>query len=225
MQILNVTTHASDLDECEQFYAHILGLPAAYTSDRAAVEVQVGSTTLRFEREESQDAGFDHLAFEVPAAKFAEAKSWLTQRVPLLLLNGEDEIEGPPGWNSRSVYFSGPSGSVLELIARRDRDHAATGPFTSADLLNVSEVGLAVPDVIATAQAAEDAGVRPFAAPPAPAFAPVGDPDGLLILVQPGRPWLPTTDRPSGQRRISVVARGATPAVFEAGAATVRLVG
>ncbi len=89
-------------------------------------------------------------AITVPKDRFAEAKAWLQERVPLLEKDGLDEFRLGPPWNSQSVYFAGPDGILLELIARHDLPAPSSsrrGPLISADLLRISEIGLAVPDV------------------------------------------------------------------------------
>jgi hypothetical protein len=84
----------------------------------------------------------------VPEDRFAEAKAWPEERVPLLERDGLDEFRLGVPWNSQSVYFAGPDGILLELIARHDLPAvASSGRFSSADLLRISEIGLAVPDV------------------------------------------------------------------------------
>jgi catechol-2,3-dioxygenase len=223
MEITQVRAAADDLEDCEQFYSQVLGLQTFRSEGGSEVVVQVGATELRFYGDSSQ-GGYDHFAFTIPAAKFADAKRWLRERAELLTREGAEESEGPMGWNSRSIYFSGPSSSILELIARRDLPDTTAGPFTSADLLNVSEVGVPVRDVLEAASLARSAGVPPFAAAPSEEFAAVGDQRGLLILVAPRRPWLPTTDRYAVPREVSIVGKGAKSANLVLGGATVRII-
>ncbi len=59
----------------------------------------------------------------------------------------------------------------------------------------MSEIGVAVPDVLAAVATLRAAGIRPYGNEPTGDFAAVGDIDGLLILVTPGRAWFPTTSR------------------------------
>jgi catechol-2,3-dioxygenase len=91
-------------------------------------------------------------------------------------------------------YFAGPDGILLELIARHDLLAASSsGRFSSADLLRISEIGLAVPDVPAAVAALQSAFGLPVFGTAAAEFTPLGDHDGLLIVVRQGRPWFPTT--------------------------------
>jgi catechol-2,3-dioxygenase len=223
MEITEVRLPTADPAAARTFYSAVLDLAAEVVDEGGAVVVQVGSTRLRLEHRPG-GGGSDHLAFLIPADRFAEAKRWLQARVPLLALDGNDEFEGPAGWNSRSLYFSGPDDAVLELIARRDLPDGGPGPFGSRHLLSISEVGIGVPDVQGAAARLGSVGLEPFAAPPATDFAAVGDQRGLLILAAEGRPWLPTRDRRAEPRDLAVLGRGDRTTEVAVGAARIRLV-
>jgi hypothetical protein len=67
---------------------------------------------------------------------------------------------------------------------------------TCADLLRISEIGLAVPDVPTAAESQQNAFGLPVFGAAAAEFTPLGDPNGLLIVVQDVRPWfLPRLSR------------------------------
>ncbi|MBV9794819.1 MAG: hypothetical protein JO016_12860 [Actinobacteria bacterium] len=114
------------------------------------------------------------------------------------------------------IASRGPDGQVLELIERRDLDNGVPGEFGPPGLLDVSEVGVAVPDVLAAAEKLRTAGAPPYANEPAPGFAAVGDLHGLLILVSAGRPWRPTTDRIAQQAPVVIHAQGVKPTALTA---------
>ncbi|OII08395.1 VOC family protein [Curtobacterium sp. MCBA15_005] len=172
----------------------------------ATVRIVVGSTLLVF-RELPEMTGALHLAITIPTGTFDAAKAWIAGLTTVLGTADQDEFEGPPNWNSRSVYFEGPDQQLLELIERRDLESGArrvgagdgTGTGSDSDagvpLVSVSEVGVPVPDVLGAASALRRAGLEPYANPPGESFAAVGDVDGLVILVSPDRRWFPTGDR------------------------------
>jgi hypothetical protein len=85
--------------------------------------------------------------------------------VPLLSRDGVDEFEGPPSWNSRSLYFDGPENAVLELIERRGLPGTTGDGFSVEDLRCISEIGLAVPDVEDAAQHLRTAGLDAYGGP------------------------------------------------------------
>lgn len=157
----------------------------------------------------------------IPRNSFESARSWLEDRVQLLSRDGQTEFEGPPGWNSRSLYFDGPDAAVLELIERRDLPADRGTTFSAEDLACVSEVGIAVPHVErAAAVLKRSGGIKTYEQSAGPDFAAVGDLHGLLILVRTGRAWLPTTDRHAAITPITVEATGPRTATCTLSAGT-----
>lgn len=195
MDIRKAQLATRSLDDTARFWER-LGCPV----DRAdgVVEVVVGSTQLLF-RELPGMTGALHLAITIPAGTFDLAAEWIAGIATVLVdADGRDAFEGPPNWNSRSVYFEGPDQQLLELIERRDLvapAAPASAPASAVPLLSVSEVGIAVPDVLGAVETLRRAGLEPYADPASEGFAAVGDVDGLVILVSPERRWFPTADR------------------------------
>ncbi|SDK32287.1 Glyoxalase-like domain-containing protein [Actinopolyspora mzabensis] len=191
MRISTVEHHVSDLAAAVAFYRDLLGLPVSY--DEGSARVTLGSSELWLTPGPATAAAH-HLAFDVPAENFDAAVSWLAERVPLLRSadTGEHEIEGPAGWNSRSAYFTGPDGEVLELIARRRvRHRPAPEGFGPEHIASISEVAIAVDDVSATAaELGRRFGLTSFG-PSSETFGPVGEEAGLLILMRTGRAMAP----------------------------------
>lgn len=215
MKITRVSAQVRDASAAAEFFENVLGL--VVESVPGAAMARIGTTVLELVGN-TEAEGDHHFAVTIPSNKFAEAKQWLQQRTVLLETVESDEFECSPAWNARSLYFCGPDRSVLELVIRRDLDNATPGPFSSDDLLCVSEVGVALPDVLAVAEFLEEAaGVPSYGAVPGRSFTPVGDPDGLLILVSPGRPWFPTTDRLATVSPITIEATGQREGIFPLG--------
>lgn len=218
MKITNLSLEVGDIALTARFFEQRLELPATIGNGVAIIEI--GYT--RIELKEGNDReGVHHLAITIPTNKFAGAKRWLQKRVALLKHDGADEFETAPSWNARSLYFDGPDGSILELIVRRDLENATDGPFSSTDLLGVSEVGVVVPDVRTVAAMLEsDALIPPYGWIPFHDFAPVGDVEGLLILVGANRPWFPTVDRVSSGSPIEIDALGERSGEYSLGPAS-----
>lgn len=185
--------------------------------------IQLGSTRVEFRQDDGQ-IGDHHLAFTIPEAKFGQAKHWIEQRTTVLFRDGADEFECSPAWNAHSVYFEGPDGAVLELIARRELPPGQTGEFTSASLLAVSEVGVAVASVPESAAAlATSAELHAYTEPPDETFGAVGTTEGLLVLVAEGRTWFPTTDRTAADGHIGIDATGHKPGRYFVGSSTLTI--
>ncbi|MCS6570572.1 hypothetical protein NYQ35_17375 [Curtobacterium flaccumfaciens pv. flaccumfaciens] len=201
MDIRQVQLATRSLADTARFYER-LGCPVEIVD--ATVRIVVGSSLLVF-RELPEMTGALHLAMTIPTGTFDAAKAWIAGLTTVLGTDDQDEFEGPPNWNSRSVYFEGPDQQLLELIERRDLESGArragdgsgTGTGTGAvvPLVSVSEVGVPVPDVLGAVEALRRADLEPYANPPGESFAAVGDVDGLVILVSPDRRWFPTGDR------------------------------
>jgi catechol-2,3-dioxygenase len=190
MLITQVELPVSDAVQAARFYGDVLGLPTR--TGGGVVEVEVGLSVLLLHPGPVEPGAY-HCAITVPEDRFAEAKAWLQERVPLLGRDGLDEFTLGAPWNSNSLYFAGPDGILLELIARHDLPASSSGRFTSAQMLRISEVGLEVPDVPAAVATLQNAFGLPVFGTAAAEFTPLGDHDGLLIVVRPGRPWFPTT--------------------------------
>ncbi|WP_412148495.1 VOC family protein [Curtobacterium flaccumfaciens] len=195
MDIRQVQLATRSLADTARFYER-LGCSVEIVD--TTVRIVVGSTLLVF-RELPEMTGALHLAITIPTGTFDAAKAWIAGLTTVLGTADQDEFEGPPNWNSRSVYFEGPDQQLLELIERRDLESGArrvvVGTDAGVPLVSVSEVGVPVPDVLGAASALRRAGLEPYANPPGESFAAVGDVDGLVILVSPDRRWFPTGDR------------------------------
>lgn len=177
-------------------------LGCAVSVDQPSVTVTIGQSRVRFT--ESDFEGAHHLAFTIPTGTFDLARLWLEQRAALLSVGDRTVFDGPPSWDSRSIYFDGPDGQVLELIERRALPPRHLEAFSADDLACVSEIGIAVPDVLASVATLRAAGVQPYGNEPTDDFAAVGDAGGLLILVRPGRAWFPSTTRPVADTPVTV---------------------
>lgn len=195
MKIREVFITATNLDAAADFYRDVLELPVDATPDR--VRIDIGTSRLILTPGEPF-AGSHHLAFGISPHDFETARDWLRPRVQLLQANGSDIIEGPAGWDSRSLYFYGPEGIVLELIARSADAETPAGDGRVPRMLSISEIGLGVPDVTAAVHALQKSFALPQFPPQLPQFAPIGNHDGLLILADLNRIWFPTTtDNPA----------------------------
>ena len=196
MNIKYLELSAKDLPAQRDFYANILELPV--TLDSAILEVQAGSTTLRFTQAPSEFVGAYHFAFNIPQNHYQAAKQWITSRLPLLRdKTGQEDFESK-SWASTSLYFLDAAGNVLEFIARHNLQNASMAAFDSSQILNVSEIGLPSEDVVALAdQLCRQLGLSVFKQEPNENFTPVGDDNGLFILPIKDRIWMPDSGAPA----------------------------
>lgn len=195
MRFEEVWLTAEDPERLARFYRETLGLPAA-----GPAAVRAGASILGFRQ--GHTGGAHHFAFNVPHNQLQEAKAWVRRRAPIIAQDGREDYDFS-AWDAEAFYFSDPEGNVVECIARRRLPNASDAPFGPGSLLEVSEVGLPVPDVGAAAVALRRALGVPEWRPPTPTFAPLGDEHGLLIVVNEGREWFPT-HRPAAVSAMSV---------------------
>ncbi|MEQ7865395.1 hypothetical protein ABQ137_01960 [Xanthomonas sp. WHRI 8393] len=187
MHLRHLLLPCLDPDLSLRFYREVLQLPQHGNS------IRIGWSSLECVQAQ-QPVGSVHLAFNVAPSRFDAAAQWIGERSKLLAdPHGRRQFQLDGVWQSRSVYFAGPDGAVLELIARRAVQDVAAGDgaFHGDELLCVSEIGLPSNDVaVVTSSVAHHFGVRPFA-PALEGFAALGDDDGLLIVVDQARRWFP----------------------------------
>ncbi|KHL52596.1 hypothetical protein [Xanthomonas cannabis] len=187
MHLRHLVLPCLDPDLTLRFYRDVLQQPSHGNT------VRIGWSTLECVQAQ-QSVGSVHLAFNVAPSRFEAAAHWIGARASLM---GDSQgrrhfaLDGP--WQSQSVYFAGPDGAVLELIARDALQDApaGTGQFHGEELLCLSEIGLPSDNVeVVTRSVAHHFGLRPFA-PPVEGFAALGDDHGLLIVVDQRRRWFP----------------------------------
>ncbi len=204
MNITSLELLTRDLPAQRDFYANLLELPVKFLA--RSLEVQAGNTSLVFTQAQADFDGAYHFAFNIPENQFQAAKTWISNRLPLLHDEaGEDEFASE-SWNSNSVYFKDAAGNVLEFIARHNLKNAILGDFECQHILNISEIGLPSRDVIAFAnELCNKLSLSVFQQKPSESFTPVGDDHGLLILPIQDRIWIPNSGVPAKLLPIKVV--------------------
>lgn len=173
------------------FYRDGLRFPVVSASKDELV-LQAGATRLRFTRWKPSSAAasipYYHFAFNIPENKLEEAKRWVESFAELGREAGND-ISRSEAWNSDSVYFLDPGGNVLELIARHTMDNAIDRPFDPhQDVERISEIGLPTQSVPYAVNELQKLGMLSYQGRN-DSFNPVGDEEGMFIVVQPGRRW------------------------------------
>jgi hypothetical protein len=133
------------------------------------------------------ESGPHHFAFHV-----ADLEPWKTR------LDVTEEHDFSSWGGAHAVYFRDPEDNVVELIAR---------PQAHLELA-LAEVGLPVEDVPAAVDALRQAFDLPVYREAGETFTPLGDDDGLLILVRTGRGWFPY-DVPAPNAPVIVTIAGA----------------
>jgi hypothetical protein len=160
-----------------------------------------------YQRERHQP---QHFAFNIPEHRLEDAKAWLQARCELIPDEAGNDVIYSEDWNSHALYFYDPDGNIGELIARHTQPATHAGAFDSSALLCVSEVGIVTDDPSATASlACKRVNAQVYRSKLNDTFVPVGDEDGLFIIVKTGRLWYPNRVLPAQPAPITVAIAGA----------------
>lgn len=204
MRIRKVTIPTSDIAASASFFQDVLDLEV----DRSTVSL--GWSQIEFISGNDLENGGLHLAFNVAYRQFDQATDWLRQRTALQQDSyGNDSFALGGYWQSKSIYFEGPDGSILELIGRRRLGgSSSTAPFNGSDLICVSEIGLPTDNLDSlVAESARVLGIAALA-PPSNEFAAIGDDNGLFIGVVGNRPWFPENRQNPKAQGVTVIVDG-----------------
>ncbi|WP_438350616.1 VOC family protein [Paenibacillus sp. FA6] len=198
MKLTEVILSTHQFETLKVFYGSLLGLDIV-VDQPSQLSFQVGSTILGFCEADPKEKPYYHIAFAIPTNKFSEAKQWVSERgIPLFSKDGQDEFSFE-SWNATALYFYDPDGNLIEFIAHHTLNNATDEAFESKQILRISEIGLPVDNVPETANKLIETFQLSQWGGDGRQFAPIGDAEGALIVVDKHRPWFPD---------------GRTPAVF-----------
>ncbi len=196
MLLKEIRLQTKHLSPLYNFYNDVLELPVKYLEEKN-ISIIAGQSQLIFEVIHGDLNPFYHFAFNIPSNKFEESFQWLQSRVKLLWLDEyKSYVADFVNWHARSVYFSDPSGNILELIARFDLNDEADEMFSSMQIRNISEIGLVFSEEDFDKNVDEllnNYKLQYFSKqPPLPHFRAIGDDKGLFIVVPKNRNWFST---------------------------------
>jgi hypothetical protein len=143
----------------------------------------------------AQGRPFHHFALLVPGDRFEAAREWLASRAPLRAEPGSTETTFRfDDWDALACYVVDPAGNIVELIAHSELCRSgSTGPFDPGEVCAISEVGLVVDDRRLALGTLAARGIELWSGSDGPGgLSFVGRKGHTLILVAPGRGWLPT---------------------------------
>jgi catechol-2,3-dioxygenase len=206
MRFRDITLASSNLVAQKSFYGDLLGLPLLVDSPDQ-LTTQTGKTKLTFLLAPEKPANVYHIAFNVPENQLPAAGAWIELRTPVLasISNPTKTVFEFLSWNAHSIYFKDGNGNILEFIARHNLENASDVPFTSDNILEVSEIGLPTENVALTASELEtNLNLPLYDGRGSQTFAAIGDEHGLLIIVPLGHPWLPTNSTSAAPMPIQI---------------------
>lgn len=212
MQIKEVGLLTDQMEAMKKFYGTLLELELL-KENTTVVSFRTGGSILSFQQSPGQDKPFYHMAFTIPTNQLAAAKKWVQDRnISLLSKDDKDEFYFPY-WDATAFYFYDPSGNLMEFIAHHSFDNTVDEAFDSGQLLCISEIGLPVDDVPDTINTMNGHyHLEPFAGD-GKQFAPIGDAEGMFIVIDKEMPWFPDGRMPGVFATEVKVATGRTGSV------------
>ncbi|MGE7768203.1 VOC family protein [Peribacillus sp. NPDC096540] len=192
MEIKSIVLQTKSLMQMKKFYIDTLGF-SLVNEDKNSFRIAVGTGEFEFTTKNVENNPYYHFAFNIPANKFYEAKSWVKERVDLLVEDGLDEANFAH-LPARALYFYDPSGNIVEFISRYEISEESIEPFSVKSILNISEIGLIVEDTISVSEKLNEIGVieRDNSTISRQYLNFMGERrNGIfIILAQPGRRWI-----------------------------------
>lgn len=192
MKLEHLQIQSNDLKNTEKFYHEVLELPIIKNNSKS-ISIQIGNSILEF-IENNDFESIYHLAFNIPENKLQEAIVWSKNKIDLITIEDRNVIATFENWNANAFYFYDNNGNLLEFIARHDLDNAQIEPFDSKSILNISEIGIVNENPLELANQLIDKHELNFFTKNSNSdlFSVLGNDEGLLIIVKPGRNWYPT---------------------------------
>lgn len=189
MLINKVYLASNSLDETKAFYLNQLGAKILEDIPHR-FSIKVGESALVFTETPSSKNPFYHFAFNIPSNQFQEAKRWVKARTSLLKEDGNDEVYFKH-INAHSLYFSDPSGNIVELIARHSFAPESNETFSMNSLLSIGEINLTTFDINSIGQQLIDINIpiRDNGALNPNGLSFMGSNGAFILLGKPGRRW------------------------------------
>jgi hypothetical protein len=192
MKFKELTIYTGKLQDQINFYNKNLQLHLIKeTSDSA--EFKIGDSHLKL----IYKAGATpyHFAINIPRHSETKALEWLKRRVSILIHNNSAIVDFP-SWNAKSIYFYDNDKNIVELISRNNINPQNDEAFDENQFLNISEIGMAVPDIEKTYFEINNIKETEIFDGDFNDFCAAGDESGLFIIINKYKKhWFPTNDK------------------------------
>jgi catechol-2,3-dioxygenase len=205
MHIKEIVVSTNNISQTKSFYTDTLQFKVSHQTD-TCVSFNAGTSILTFQQDDQVPDPVYHFAFNIPQHQLQEAMNWLTGKAQLLPITDNNTIADFSHWNANAIYFYDNNGNLLEFIARHDLVNDTNAPFFASSIECISEIGLVADQVPAyTDHLITTYQLSVYAKQPRnDKFTALGDDHGLLIIVEAGRNWFPTTI-PAGKFPVKIV--------------------
>jgi catechol 2,3-dioxygenase-like lactoylglutathione lyase family enzyme len=191
MNILEISLLSNDIAETKDFYNGLLGLKIL-NENSSSISFQAGASKLTFNHIYNSQPVY-HFAFNIPANQLDRTLKYLQTKTEIIPVPDTRQIIMDfKSWNAKSFYFFDNNGNILECIARFDLPNHNPEWNRLSFILNISEMGFVVEKVPDAEKLLEHKGIPLFAKGPQYAdFSVLGDDNGLIILTDMTRGWMP----------------------------------
>jgi len=191
MKISELILYTKHLTEQRHFYTKVLALPLIAENEEKFT-VKIGVSSLTFIKSEKTNVA--HFAINISSYKIQDALQWVLKRTDILSCEDE-QIADFSNWNAEALYFYDMDRNIVEFIARKDLAIVNTHPFSSSDLLSISEIGIVSNDNKAIYEALSAIQPIPIYDGSLDRFCALGNAEGLFILVNnTKKKWFPTQE-------------------------------
>jgi catechol-2,3-dioxygenase len=191
LRIDEITLFTNTVQNQKHFYNNVLGFELV-TDAIDKVSIKVGKSVLTFAY--SQEFKPSHFAFNIPSNTITRACNWLENRVEILTYNNKPIVDFS-SWNAKAIYFYDANKNIVEFIARRNLNINSSHPFSSTEVLSISEIGIATTNIEKMYNAINNMSGIPIFDGDFSSFCAVGNDEGLFILINKNeKKWFPTND-------------------------------
>lgn len=191
MKIKELILYTSKLDLQIDFYVTVLEFPIEIsTPEFTSFRIGESILTLKYRK----DVTPYHFALNIPSNKEKEALYWLKERVDILGFDNQEIIDFS-SWNAKAIYFYDLDNNIVEFISRKNINLNSDQKFSSKNIFNISEIGMASNNIEATFQKLNVIKNITIYSGDLEQFCAVGDENGLFIIANNNlRKWFPTGD-------------------------------
>ncbi|WP_298367718.1 VOC family protein [uncultured Lutibacter sp.] len=192
MKIKELILYTNKLDLQIDFYTTILEFPIEIsTPEYTSFKIGASILTLKYRKEVSPY----HFALNIPSNKEKEALYWLKERVDILGFDNQEIIDFK-SWNAKAIYFYDLENNIIEFISRKNMNLNSNQKFSSKEVFNISEIGMASSHIESTFKKLNTIKKINIYSGDMEQFCAVGNENGLFIVVNNNlRKWFPTGDK------------------------------
>ena len=191
MKIKELIVYTQNLKSQIDFYSKVLEFEILHQND-ISCRFKLGDSILSFIYQ--KNATPYHFAFNIPSNKADEALIWLKQRINILPFNGKEMVDFK-SWNAKALYFYDYDKNIVEFISRKNINMHSYVPFSSKDILNISEIGVSSTDMEKTFKTINVFKLIDVYSGNFERFCALGNDEGMFIIANPTvKKWFPNDD-------------------------------